>query len=49
MKKGQVETYQIQKYGQNVAQDNFMFGDDKQIVSSVMFCLEISASNLPVS
>jgi hypothetical protein len=33
VKKGQLDKYEIKKYEDNVVQDNFKFGDDKEIVS----------------
>ena len=33
VKKGQMDQYEIKKYEDLVVQDNFRFGDDKQIVS----------------
>jgi VID27 C-terminal WD40-like domain len=32
VKKGQMDKYEIKKYEDLVVQDNFRFGDDKQIV-----------------
>lgn len=34
VKKGQLDKYEIKKYEDNVVQDNFKFGDDKEIVSA---------------
>jgi VID27 C-terminal WD40-like domain len=36
LKKGQMDKYEIKKYEDLVVQDNFRFGDDKQIVSLLM-------------
>jgi hypothetical protein len=36
VKKGQMDKYEIKKYEDHVVQDNFRFGDDKQIVSPPM-------------
>ena len=33
VKKGHLDKYEIKKYEDHVVQDNFKFGDDKQIVS----------------
>lgn len=33
VKRGQLDKYEIKKYEDNVVQDNFKFGDDKEIVS----------------
>jgi hypothetical protein len=33
VKKGQMDKYEIKKYEDLVVQDNFRFGDDKEIVS----------------
>lgn len=33
VKKGQLDRYEIKKYEENVVQDSFKFGDDKEIVS----------------
>lgn len=35
VKKGQLDKYEIKKYEDMVVQDNFKFGDDKQIVSGL--------------
>ena len=35
VKKGQLDKYEIKKYEDIVVQDNFKFGDDKQIVSDL--------------
>jgi len=32
VKKGQFDKYEIKKYDDNVVQDNFKFGDDKEII-----------------
>lgn len=34
VKKGKYDSYEIKKYEDHVVQDNFKFGDDKEIVSS---------------
>jgi hypothetical protein len=36
VKKGQMDKYEIKKYEDLVVQDNFRFGDDKEIVSLYM-------------
>lgn len=36
VKKGQLDKYEIKKYEDNVVQDNFKFGDDKEIVSEAV-------------
>lgn len=33
VQKGQLDKYEIKKYEDDVVQDNFKFGDDKEIVS----------------
>lgn len=33
VKKGKYDSYEIKKYEDHVVQDNFKFGDDKEIVS----------------
>ena len=33
VKKGKLDHYEIKKYEDHVVQDNFKFGDDKEIVS----------------
>ena len=38
VKKGKVDQYEIKKYEDHVVQDNFKFGDDKEIVRNIEFC-----------
>lgn len=45
VKKGQLEKYEIKKYEDNVVQDNFKFGDDKEIVSKAVSLRENFALN----
>lgn len=37
MKKGKYDAYEIKKYEDHVVQDNFKFGDDKEIVRQEEF------------
>ena len=48
VKKGHLDKYEIKKYEDNVVQDNFKFGDDKEIVcvSDSSLCAE-SAKSAP--
>ena len=39
VKKGKYDAYEIKKYEDHVVQDNFKFGDDKEIVSRAEFGL----------
>ena len=41
VKKGKLDHYEIKKYEDQVVQDNFKFGDDKEIVGSLhpTFCV----------
>jgi VID27 C-terminal WD40-like domain len=41
VKKGQMDKYEIKKYEDLVVQDNFRFGDDKEIV-----CLYMARENV---
>lgn len=36
VKKGYLEQYEIKKYEDQVVQDNFKFGDDKEIVRNIL-------------
>ena len=36
VKKGNLDKYEIKKYEDNVVQDNFKFGDDKEIVRALL-------------
>lgn len=45
VKKGQLDKYEIKKYEDNVVQDNFKFGDDKEIVSEAVYLREIFVLN----
>jgi len=40
VKKGKLDHYEIKKYEDHVVQDNFKFGDDKEIVSFHIACFE---------
>lgn len=46
VKKGYLEQYEIKKYEDQVVQDNFKFGDDKEIVRNI-FALIMSLLILP--
>ena len=46
VKKGNLDKYEIKKYEDNVVQDNFKFGDDKEIVR---VCFSISYALFPIS
>lgn len=43
VKKGFLDRYEIKKYEDHVVQDNFKFGDDKEIVS-LMTCVRLTLS-----
>lgn len=45
VKKGQLDKYEIKKYDDNVVQDNFKFGDDKEIVSERGLATKVSILN----
>lgn len=42
VKKGRLDSYVIKKYEDDVVQDNFRFGDDKEIVSSLSSSMALS-------
>lgn len=42
VKKGMLDRYEIKKYEDQVVQDNFKFGDDKEIVSLTSCRLVVS-------
>lgn len=46
VKKGFLDRYEIKKYEDHVVQDNFKFGDDKEIVS--LFLLQRHLYPLPL-
>ncbi|KAI0650792.1 VID27 cytoplasmic protein [Trametes meyenii] len=47
VKKGQLDKYEIKKYDQHVVQDNFKFGDDKEIIVALQNdVLAINKKNL---
>lgn len=48
VKKGQLDRYEIKKYEDRVVQDNFKFGDDKEIVSPHLSAFLSRADRLSV-
>jgi hypothetical protein len=44
VKKGLLDKYDIKKYEDRVVQDNFKFGDDKEIVSLFVPCIRSSGA-----
>jgi hypothetical protein len=49
VKKGFLDRYEIKKYEDHVVQDNFKFGDDKEIVSLITRTPHSALSSLGVA